>query len=70
MNIIRHIEQGYDGDYLEASNLVSWKKEMVSKLKDFEKKYVKHVKSTNPILSKIQLEAMTPVVNLVLSMGV
>lgn len=64
MNIIRHIEQGYDSDFLEPSTLASWKKDMVSKLKDFEKKYVKHAKTTNPILAKIHLEAMQPVVDL------
>lgn len=64
MNIIRHIEQGYDGEYLEPNTLAVWKKEMSSKLKDFEKKYVKHAKATNPILAKIHSEAMQPVVDL------
>jgi hypothetical protein len=64
LNIIRHIDQGYDDDYLQPDTFPSWKKELVSKLKDFEKKYVKHAKSTNPVLAKIHLEAMTPVVDL------
>jgi len=37
---------------------------MISKLKDFEKKYVKHAKSTNPYLSDIHKKAMQPVLDL------
>jgi len=37
---------------------------LVSKLKDFEKKYVKHCKTTNPLLAAIQHKAMQPVVDL------
>lgn len=55
---------GYDGEFLEPGTLASWKKDLLSKLKDFEKKYVKHAKSTNPILAKIHSEAMQPVVDL------
>ena len=66
MNIIRHLEQGYDDfpENLTQDNLSSWKKELISKLKDFEKKYVKHAKSTNPALAEIHATAMKPVVEL------
>lgn len=63
-NIIQHIEMGMDDDYIQVDTLASWKKDLVNKLKDFEKKYVKHAKTTNPILAKIHLEAMQPVVDL------
>ena len=53
LNIIRHIQQGYDDDYLQPDTLAPWKKELLSKLKDFEKKYVKHAKSTNPYLADL-----------------
>lgn len=65
LNIIRHLEMGYDDDYLTPDSLGGFKKELISKLKDFEKKYVKHVKATNPILADIHKKAMQPVVDLV-----
>ena len=59
MNIIRHLETGYDDpENLTPDNLSSFKKELISKLKDFEKKYVKHVKATNPALADIHKKAM------------
>ena len=67
LNIIFHIEQAYDDDdFLTAETLGSWKKELTSKIKDFEKKYVKHgkAKSTNEQLAKIHTEAMQPVTDL------
>lgn len=64
MNCIRHLEQGYDDDFLTPDTLPGWKKEMISKLKDFEKKYVKHAKTTNPYLSDIHKKAMQPVLDL------
>mmetsp|Transcript_46190 Transcript_46190/g.61151 ORF Transcript_46190/g.61151 Transcript_46190/m.61151 type:complete len:529 (+) Transcript_46190:35-1621(+) len=64
LNIFFHIEQGMDDDYLQVDTLAGWKKDLINKLKDFEKKYVKHAKSTNPILSKIHLDSMQPVVDL------
>lgn len=66
LNIIRHLEMGYDDDYLTAETLSSFKKEMISKLKDFEKKYVKHVKakSTNEALADIHKKAMQPTIDL------
>jgi hypothetical protein len=44
--------------------LPSWKKELISKLKDFEKKYVKHAKSTNPFIADIHRKAMQPALDL------
>jgi len=64
LNIIFCIETGFDEDYLTPDTLPGWKKELISKLKEFEKKYVKHAKTTNPQLAKIHLESMTPVVEL------
>lgn len=64
LNLIMVIEQGFDDDYLTVDTLASWKKDLISKLKEFEKKYVKHAKSTNPQLAKIHLDAMMPVVDL------
>ncbi len=62
--IIMHIEQGYDDDFLTQDTLAAWKKELISKLKDFEKRYVKHAKSTNPFLADLQRKAMQPVTDL------
>ena len=64
MNIIRHIEQGWDGDYLTPDTLAAWKKELLSKLKEFERKYVKHCKATNPFLADIHKKSMQPVTDL------
>lgn len=64
MNIIAHLEQYYDGDELTSENLAAFKKELISKLKEFERKYVKHVKTTNPALSAIQAKAMQPVLDI------
>ena len=50
-----HIEQGYDDDYLNPDTLGGFKKDLISKLKDFDKKYVKHIKNNgaNPSLAAI-----------------
>ena len=64
MNIFQHLEQYYDGEELSADNLASFKKELISKLKDYERKYVKHVKTTNGLLAGIHSKAMQPVVDL------
>ena len=64
MNILQHLEQFYDGDELTADNLGSFKKDLISKLKDFERKYVKHVNTTNGLLASIHTKAMQPVVDL------
>ena len=64
LGIMQHIELGMEDDYLTPESLASWKKDIVNKLKDFEKKYMKHAKGTNPSLAKIQEQGMQPVVDL------
>merc|ERR1712110_216831 len=64
LNIVRHIETGYDDDYLSPDSLGGFKKELIGKLKDFDKKYVKHVKGTNPALAAIHTKSMQPVIDL------
>ena len=64
MNIMMLLEQYYDGDELTPDNLAAFKKELTGKLKEFERKYVKHVKTTNPLLAAIHTKAMQPVVDL------
>jgi len=64
--MIRHIETSYDDDYLSPDTLGGFKKELISKLKEFDKKYVKHIKGTgaNPTLAAIHTKSMQPVVDL------
>ena len=65
LDIILHLEQFYDPDGgLEPDNLASFKKDMTNKLKDFERKYQKHVKQTNPGLADIHKRAMQPTIDL------
>ena len=65
LDIVLHIATVYDDDEgLNPDNLGSWKKELISKLKDFEKKYQKHAKQTNPLLADIHKKAMQPVTDL------
>ena len=53
MTIFQLLEQYYDGEELSADNLASFKKELTGKLKEYERKYVKHVKTTNGALATI-----------------
>ena len=64
MNIFQHLEQYYDGEELSPDNLAAFKKELIGKLKDYERKYVKHVKTTNGLLASIHSKAMQPLVDL------
>ena len=65
LEIMLHLDQFYDPDGgLEPDNLASFKKDMTNKLKDFERKYQKHVKTTNPLLADIHKKAMQPTVDL------
>jgi hypothetical protein len=64
LNLIQIIENGCDDDFLTPDSLPGWKKELLGKLKDFEKKYFKHAKTTNPYLADIHKRAMEPVINL------
>lgn len=58
------MEAYYDDDALNADSLAGFKKELIGTLKDFERKYVKHAKATNPVLAKIHEIAMKPVIDL------
>ena len=64
LELTRHLEQYYDDGGLEPDNLASFKKDMTNKLKDFERKYQKHSKGTNPLLADIHKKAMQPTVDL------
>ena len=64
MSVFQHLEQYYDGEELSPDNLAAFKKEVIGKLKDFERKYVKHVKTTNGLLAGIHSKSMQPVVDL------
>lgn len=47
-------------DARDAETYVSWKKELVKILKEFDKMYVKHVKTTFVEMNKIHMQAMEP----------
>ena len=49
---------------LDKSSFGSWRKELVSKLKEWDKHYVKHMRNTNPELSLIHTQALKPLVDL------
>ena len=53
LGLITKIEEGIEDEPFTPDNLASWKKDFVNKLKDFEKKYIRHAKQTNPTLAKI-----------------
>lgn len=52
-----------EDDYLQVDTLAGWKKDVISKLKDFEKKYVKHAKTANKDFVAIIEHSMKPVVD-------
>ena len=65
LSFLAHLELHYDPDGgLEPDNLASFKKEMTNKLKDFERKYQKHCKGTNPLLAEIHKSCMQPTLDL------
>lgn len=45
-------------------SFTSWKKELIKKLKEFDKLYVKHVKSGYIEMNNIHMTAMRPLTNL------
>lgn len=49
---------------LEKSTFQGWKKDLSGKLKEWDKHYVKHARSTNPELAEIHKEALNPLVQL------
>ncbi len=51
-------------DMLEPTNYLSWRKELVSKLKDYDKLYVKHIKGGHVEMNNIHMGAMKPLTNL------
>jgi len=44
LGLITKIEEGIEDEPFTPDNLASWKKDFVNKLKDFEKKYIRHAK--------------------------
>lgn len=52
---------------LTADSYTSWKKELVKFLKDFDKLYVKHIKSGYVEMIAIHTKAMQPIVELMSS---
>ena len=49
---------------LNFDNYLQWRKELVTKLKDWEKKYHKHAKTVNPEMNAIHMGCMKPLCNL------
>ena len=49
---------------LNFDNYLQWRKELVTKLKDWEKKYHKHAKTINPEMALIHKQCMQPLSNL------
>lgn len=49
---------------LNEDGYVAWRKELVNKLKDWEKKYHKHAKGINPEMNAIHTGCMRPLANL------
>ena len=45
---------------LNFDNYLQWRKELVAKLKDWEKKYHKHAKTINPEMNDIHMRCMRP----------
>lgn len=52
---------------LDMNTFNAWKKELVKKLKDWDKCYLKHQKSTYPEINKIHEAGMKPLVDLMKS---
>lgn len=56
--VIKAVDEMEKDDYLET------KKKLISKLKDFDKQYMKHIKKTHPEVHDIVMNAITPLLNL------
>ena len=63
--VITHIEAGYTNDYLTPDTFVVFKKDLITKLKEFDKKYVKHAKIMHQLLDNMKILAIEPIVNLI-----
>lgn len=61
--IFMHISKDQT-ENLDKTNYLGWKKDLVSKLKEWDKYYVKHGKNINPELSAIHTSALHPLINL------
>lgn len=54
-------------DDRDSDTYLTWKKDLVKILKEWDKLYVKHVKSTYPEMNKIHMQAMQPLNDLIQS---
>lgn len=63
VSIWEHLKDDFFKD-LDKDKFTGWRKELLNKLKDWDKAYLKHMKSTNPELKDIHTTAMLPLVNL------
>lgn len=50
--------------YINVENYITFKKELIQKLKAFDKFYTKHIKSAYVEMSAIHAQAMLPLTNL------
>ena len=50
---------------LTSDSFVGFKKDLIMKLKEFDKKYVKHGKQMHPILESMKNLAMEPIMNMI-----
>ena len=68
MALIQQIDGGMDQEapdtFISDANLHIFKKDLGNRLKDFEKKYVKHARAHNPAIAEIHNKAIQPVFNL------
>lgn len=48
-------------------NYTTWKKDLVKKLKEWDKTYMKHIKNTYPEMSAIHAQAMKPLMDLIVA---
>lgn len=51
-------------DDMEKDNFLATKKNLITKLKEFDKTYLKHMKKTHPEVQDIITNAITPLLNL------
>lgn len=55
------------GMQLNPDTYTSWKKELIKYLKDFDKQYVKHIKSGYIEMNNIHMTAMRPLLDIMSS---
>ena len=66
-DIYSYVEPDMMNMQLNADTYTSWKKELIKYLKDFDKLYVKHIKSGYVEMSAIHNSAMKPLLDLMTS---